>query len=123
MKPDLTNQQEVFKKHNTHPEKRKHWQKKEQPQYPKKRKKVKVLLPAHLLHQVLVRLLDAGVGDGFLREADGVNDVSLTALTVATTPAAQRQHTEFSFHMLHLFIIWSCCHRQLLINVKALNRN
>lgn len=58
----------------------------------------KVLLPAYLLHQVLVRLLDAGVGDGFLRVADGVNDVSLTALPVTTTPAAQRRHKEFRFY-------------------------
>lgn len=45
---------------------------------------------AHLLYQVLVRLLDAGVGDRFLRVTDGVNDIPLTSLPVTTAPAAQR---------------------------------
>lgn len=76
----------------------------------------KVLLPAHLLHQVLVRLLDAGVGDGFIRVTDGVNDVSLATLSVATTPAAQAQHNQLfpNFNMT-----LSCALSFLNINTKS----
>lgn len=42
----------------------------------------------YLLHQVLIRFLDAGVRDRLLRVADGINHVSLTTLPLSPTPAA-----------------------------------
>lgn len=53
---------------------------------------------SHLLHQVLVSLLDAGVGDRFLRVADGVNHISLTALPVTAAPAAGIKMTRFNLY-------------------------
>lgn len=53
---------------------------------------------SHLLHQVLVSLLDAGVGDRFLRVADGVNHISLTALPVTAAPAVgKKKRTNLTF--------------------------
>lgn len=49
------------------------------------------VLAAYLLHQVLISLLDAGVRHRLLWVTNGINDISLTALAFASTPAAQRQ--------------------------------
>lgn len=60
------------------------------------------VLAAYLLHQVLISLLDAGVRHRLLWVTDGINNISLTALAFASTPAAQRQHQRgywgFIFH-------------------------
>lgn len=53
---------------------------------------VKVLMCAHLLHKVLISLLDAGVWDWLLRVANGVDNISLATLPLTTVPAAQKQH-------------------------------
>lgn len=57
----------------------------------KKQKTYSLFIQTHLLHQVLVCFLDAGVGNRLLWIANGINDISLAGLAVATTPGARQR--------------------------------